>query len=84
VRGKLLTVMAEVPGASLVELAKRANWSTKDGQPNKSLVQRLINDLCRAKKVKKESGRWVLTKAGKVIVKEAGGREMEDEANFPF
>jgi hypothetical protein len=39
-------------------------WFTKDGKPYKSLVQRLLNALKEEKMIKKESGRWVLTKKG--------------------
>ena len=63
---KLLEMMAKMPGASLAVLAEKLEWFTKDGKPYKSLVQRLINALKEDKLIKKESGRWVLTKKGSV------------------
>ena len=59
-----LAMMAKMPGASLAVLAEKLEWFTKDGKPYKSLVQRLINALKEEKMIKKESGRWVLTKKG--------------------
>ena len=72
--------MAKMPGASLADLAQEVGWQTKDGKPYRSLVQRLLNALRENKLVKKESGRWVLTKAG---MKEARMVSVEDE-EMPF
>jgi len=77
---QLLAAMAKMPGASLADLAKEVGWTTKDGKPYRSLVQRLLNSLREDKLVKKEAGRWVLTKAG---VKEARLAGDEDE-EMPF
>src|SRR6516162_2805913 len=79
-KARLLAAMAKTPGASLAALAQEVGWSTKDGKPYKSLVQRLLSALREDKLVKKESGRWVLTKAG---VKEARLAGDEDE-EMPF
>ena len=65
----------KMPGASLAVLAEKLQWFTKDGKPYKSLVQRLLNALKEEKMIKKESGRWVLTKKG---VTEA------EEIDLPF
>jgi AAA domain len=79
-KGKLLAAMMKVPGASLAVLAQEVGWVTKDGKPYRSLVQRLLNALREDKLVKKETGRWVLTKAG---LKAA--REVEVETDeMPF
>jgi hypothetical protein len=45
-------------------LAEKLEWFTKDGKPYKSLIQRFLNALKEEKMIKKESGRWVLTKKG--------------------
>ena len=72
--------MAKMRGASLADLAQSVGWLTKDGKPYRSLVQRTLNALREDKLVKKESGRWVLTKAG---LKEADlAAEIEDEIPF--
>jgi hypothetical protein len=79
-KAQLLAAMAKMPGASLAVLAQEVGWSTKDGKPYKSLVQRTLNALREDKLVKKESGRWVLTKAG---VKEARLVSVEED-EMPF
>ena len=63
-KAQLLAAMMKMPGASLAVLAEKLEWFTKDGKPYKSLVQRLLNALKEEKMIKKESGRWVLTKKG--------------------
>ena len=63
-KARLLAAMAKMPGASLAVLAQELEWFTKDGKPYKSLVQRLLSALKEEKMIKKESGRWVLTKKG--------------------
>jgi hypothetical protein len=78
-KGELLAAMAKMPGASISDLAKECEWSTKDGKPYKSLVQRLLNALREEKMIKKEAGRWVLTKKGLAEAKQSG-----EESEMPF
>jgi hypothetical protein len=78
-QNKLLAAMVKMPGASLADLAQECGWQTKDGKPYKSLVQRLVTALKAAKLVKKQSGRWVLTKAGM-----AQNEEYKDQSEIPF
>jgi hypothetical protein len=78
-QSRLLAAMARMPGASMADLATECGWSTQDGKPYKSLVQRLVTGLKANKLVKKEAGRWVLTKAG--IAK---AKEKVDEDDLPF
>jgi hypothetical protein len=78
-KGKLLAAMARQNGASMLDLAQECGWSTKDGKPYKSLVQRLVNALKAEKMVKKENGKWVLTKKGQ---EEAKGYVDEDDLPF--
>jgi hypothetical protein len=80
-KAQLLAAMAKIPGASLADLAKEVGWTTKDGKPYRSLVQRLLSALREDKLVKKESGRWVLTKAG---IKAAGTVAAQEELEMPF
>jgi hypothetical protein len=80
-KAQLLAAMAKMPGASLADLAQEVGWTTKDGKPYRSLVQRLLSALREDKLVKKESGRWVLTKAG---VKEAGTVNVQEQVEIPF
>ena len=46
-KAQLLAAMAKIPGASLADLAKEVGWTTKDGKPYRSLVQRLLSALSR-------------------------------------
>jgi hypothetical protein len=69
-QSRLLVAMGNKPGASLSELAKECGWFTANGEPYKSLVQRLVNALKIDKLVKKEGGQWILTKAGKEKARE--------------
>ena len=78
-KAQLLVAMAKMPGASLAALAEKLEWFTKDGKPYKSLVQRLLNALREDKMIKKEVGRWVLTKKG---VAEAKASEEENDTPF--
>ena len=80
-KDKVLDAMARYPGASIATLADKLEWFTRDGKPYKSLVQRMLNALKEDKLVKKETGRWVLTKAGK---KEAEGVVLQDDPAMPF
>jgi len=73
--------MAKMLGASLADLAQEVGWQTKDGKPYRSLVQRLLSALREDKLVKKESGRWVLTKAG---IKAAGTVNVQEQVDIPF
>ena len=78
---QLLAAMAKMPGASLADLAKEVGWTTKDGKPYRSLVQRLLSALRENKLIKKEAGRWVLTKAG---IKAAGTVNVQEQVEIPF
>ena len=80
-KAQLLAAMAKMPGASLADLATEVGWLTKDGKPYRSLVQRLLSALRENKLVKKEAGRWVLTKAG---IKAAGTVAAHEELDMPF
>jgi hypothetical protein len=80
-RAKLLVAMAKMPGASIAVLAQEVGWVTRDGKPYKSLVQRLLNAMREEKLIKKEAGRWVLTKKG---IAEAREVDVEDEGEIPF
>jgi hypothetical protein len=80
-KAQLLAAMAKLPGASLADLATEVGWLTRDGKPYRSLVQRLLSALRENKLVKKESGRWVLTKAG---AKEAGTVSVQEQVDIPF
>jgi hypothetical protein len=78
-KNRLLAAMSRQNGASMLDLALACGWSTKDGKPYKSLVQRLVNALKAEKMVKKENGKWVLTKKG-----QAEAKGCVDEDDLPF
>jgi hypothetical protein len=64
---RLVIAMQKVPRGSLAELAKQAGWYLKNGNPNRSLVQRVLRQLKESKLAKPVAGRWELTKAGKEL-----------------
>jgi hypothetical protein len=63
----LVFAMQKVPRGSIAELAKQAGWYLKNGNPNRSLVQRVLRQLKESKLAKPVAGRWELTKAGKEL-----------------
>ncbi|MHC2718261.1 bifunctional DNA primase/polymerase [Bradyrhizobium diazoefficiens] len=63
-RNKLIGAMKAKEGATLVELARYCGWFYKKGEPNTSLANRTMHDCEAQRLVKKEGGRWKLTKAG--------------------
>ena len=71
--------MEKMPGASYTDLAKECDFYMKNGEPYKSLVQRLIIALKSEKLIKNQGGKWVLTKAGK-----EKASENEEENEIPF
>jgi hypothetical protein len=75
-----MKVAAEDANVFFVPLAESLDWFTKDGKPYKMLVQRLIKALIEDKLVKKQSGRFVLTRAG---LKEAQMASLDDD-DLPF
>ena len=78
-KAKLLAAMQKMPGASYTDLAKKCDFYMKNGEPYKSLVQRLIIALKNEKMIKNQGGKWVLTKSGK---EKAG--ESEEQNEIPF
>lgn len=66
---KLLTILADNKGASLAELAKLGEWRKKDGDPNRTLVWRLVKSLKDDKLVVDGRNGLELTDAGKKAVK---------------
>jgi hypothetical protein len=61
---ELLALMKARPKLSIAEMARELSWSTSKGDPYKSLVQRTLESLAKAKLVERAGGHWVLTKAG--------------------
>ena len=60
----LLAALQANPGASLAELARTLGWFYRNGEPNKSLVNRTLDTLKARGLVKKESGEWIVRRAG--------------------
>jgi hypothetical protein len=60
----LLRAMKDRPASSISELADVVGWSYKNGDPNKSLVQRLLGQLKREKLVEMRGKRYVLSRRG--------------------
>jgi hypothetical protein len=83
-QGELLTAMAAAPGGSLNELAQRAGWFNQKAEPNKTLVQRTLQDLKNKGLAKKEGDTWLLTKAGAAKAKELVERAEREMERSPY
>jgi len=71
----LLAAIAEMPGKSHADLAKSLGWFMRNGAPYMVLVGRTAGALKRAKLVKDERGKLVLTEKGeKALEKACSGR----------
>lgn len=74
----VLHAMLEHPGYSFTELAEHLQWRTMDGRPNKSKIQRVMNDLTKAKLTeKRRDGRYVLTNKGQKEAQELSGEPVQ-------
>jgi AAA domain-containing protein len=60
----VLSIINEVPGISISDIATKLGWSYASGKPDKSKVQRALRVLEKHKLVDHELGRWVVTKSG--------------------
>jgi hypothetical protein len=74
-RNDLLRAMASRPACSIHELAVALGWNYKNGEPNRSLVQRLMASLAKDKLVEKKGQRYVITPKGR-----SASSEADDEA----
>jgi AAA domain len=71
---KVLLLLVGKEGLSLAQVAQRADWLTKAGEPNKSKAQRVMIRLRDAHLVKNDRGDWQLTEAGSKAARRAEGR----------
>ena len=75
-----LQVMLNHPGSTLVEIATHLRWLTREGEPSKQKVHRMMAKLQKAKLVmQRHDERYVLTKSGEKAVAEIAKR-MNDSA----
>jgi hypothetical protein len=70
-RSILLRAMRERPASSIAELAVAIGWTYRNGNPNRTLVQRLLTALKNEKLVEKKGDRYVITSKGQKTVDEA-------------
>jgi hypothetical protein len=75
-RDQLLFTMKDRPAASIAELATAMGWTYKNGDPNRSLVHRLLKSLQGDKLVEKKGRRYVITSKGKKALDEAAAEPM--------
>jgi hypothetical protein len=61
---KLLRVMKDNPAKSLAELAELLDFKYRNGEPNKSIVQRLLKNPIKDKLVEMRGNRHVVTPKG--------------------
>jgi AAA domain len=60
---ELMAAMRSNPRASLADLAQAAGWFYVNGEPNKTLAYRIMQELKAEKLAEKRRGQWVLTEA---------------------
>jgi hypothetical protein len=68
----LLRRIKSHPASSFTELATALGWTYQNGEPNRSLVQRLMNQLLITKLVEKKGQRYVITKKGIQTLEDGG------------
>ena len=79
-RDELLVAMQGEPAGSMKDLAEAAGWRNADGEPNKSLVQRVLKELRDRGLAKQEGGSWLLTKVGaKVALTKVGAKVAQEK-----
>ena len=61
---QLLLKLAEMPSASLADLARALGWTLQTGEPNKMKVSRKLDELEKAKLIKRKRDGITLTPAG--------------------
>jgi hypothetical protein len=71
-RSQLLRAMIDRPASSIAELAQAVGWTYQNGNPNRSLVQRLLASLREEKLVEKKGDRWVPTPKGRKAARPEG------------
>jgi hypothetical protein len=72
--------MVDRPASSIAELAQAMGWTYQNGEPNRSLVQRLLASLREEKLVEKKGDRWVPTPKGRKAARaeEAAAGPLDD------
>lgn len=60
----LLHLAGDNSANSIAEMARALNWLSESGEPQKSVVHRVLTALKRGKLVVLERGRWMLTEKG--------------------
>jgi hypothetical protein len=81
---KVLQVMLDHPGSTLVEIATHLNWLTREGEPSKQKVHRVMAKLQKAKiklVEQRHDDRYVLTKRGQEMVKQLASETANADAN---
>jgi hypothetical protein len=64
---QVLSLLVEDVGMSLTAIAERLDWSYPNGEPNKSLVQRLVNSLADQRMIEKGPPRRVMPKGQRAV-----------------
>jgi hypothetical protein len=82
---QLLAAMSAKPRGALAEWAADCGWFTRDREPYKSLVVRILDRLVKAKLVTKRGSRFALTKTGKEAAEMAAQMPLTDaDGEVPF
>jgi AAA domain len=72
----VLALLVGKEGLSIAQIAQRAGWLTKAGEPNRAKTQRVLQRLRDAHLVKFDRGDWQLTEAGSKAARRSEGRKL--------
>jgi hypothetical protein len=76
----VLIVMTENDGLSIAGIAKKLNWLSKNGEPQKSKVHRIVNRLREDELVREERGTAILTDKGEMAAETARSKRAAGRA----
>ena len=81
---QLLIAIGNSPSGSLADLANLVGWNTRDGEPYKVMVGRVLKRLKNQKLINEGRDGLELTKTGKEALKAAQAGKTEEDARLPL
>jgi 5S rRNA maturation endonuclease (ribonuclease M5) len=76
---ELIILMKDKPGLSFMEYARALGWQSSNGEPNKRLVQRIMDRMVRDHMVEKVRGKYELKKKGETWMNKGRNGTMKHE-----
>jgi hypothetical protein len=65
----MLVLLSKHTDLSQLQMAQKLGWAYRNGEPNKSLVERTLKRLVAEKQVERQGRYWLLTKKGQAAAK---------------